>query len=185
MLARFPNDAMARIAFAEIEDRLARSRTEATYWDDRADLLYLKVVRTIAAHIAGNAMSVVDIGSNGTPILEWLPNVPVKHSVDLLEPYAGPGVVSTTSDFLVWKAPQRFDAGPCLQVMEHVPEVETFAAKLLRTCEVVIISVPYRWPKGKADFHVHDPVDEDKVRRWFGRDPTTSTRSRSSTTKSA
>ena len=34
----------------------------------------------------------------------------------------------------------------------------------------MIISVPYRWPKGKCAPHLQDPVDEAKLRSWVGRD---------------
>jgi hypothetical protein len=31
--------------------------------------------------------------------------------------------------------------------------------------------VPYKWPKGKCKWHIHDPVDEVKMLGWFGKAP--------------
>jgi hypothetical protein len=52
-----------------------------------------------------------------------------------------------------------------------VADAEAFAHHLLRLCEVVIISVPYRWPEDASSYHVHDPVDEEKLKTWFHREP--------------
>ena len=34
---------------------------------------------------------------------------------------------------------------------------------------MVVVSVPYRWPKGATRHHVNDPVDLRRLERWFGR----------------
>jgi hypothetical protein len=31
--------------------------------------------------------------------------------------------------------------------------------------------VPYRWLAGSCGDHRHDPIDEAKLREWFGCDP--------------
>lgn len=59
----------------------------------------------------------------------------------------------------------------CLQVLEHVPDPAAFAQKLFALADVVVISVPYKWPKGMTKGHTHDPVDELKLRKWTGREP--------------
>lgn len=46
-----------------------------------------------------------------------------------------------------------------------------FAQQLLSVAPHLIVSVPYKWNAKWVDFHVHDPVDEEKIRDWFGRDP--------------
>jgi len=58
-----------------------------------------------------------------------------------------------------------------MQVLEHVPDAQSFAQKLLEVSKVVIGSVPYKWPKGHTESHIHDPVDEAKLLAWFGRKP--------------
>lgn len=35
----------------------------------------------------------------------------------------------------------------------------------------VIVSVPYMWEKGRTKSHVQDPVDMEKLTRWFEREP--------------
>ena len=59
----------------------------------------------------------------------------------------------------------------CFQVLEHVPNAHGFAQKLLEISKVLVVSVPYKWEKGKNKTHVHDPVDETKLFEWFGREP--------------
>lgn len=44
-----------------------------------------------------------------------------------------------------------------------------FAHKLFFLADVVVISVPYKWPKGTIKGHTHDPVDEVKLGEWTGR----------------
>ncbi len=46
-----------------------------------------------------------------------------------------------------------------------------FAKKLLDTGRTVIITVPYKWPKGMCNAHVQDPVDEAKLELWTQRKP--------------
>ena len=73
-----------------------------------------------------------------------------------------------------WQADRLFDIVTCLQVIEHIPRADLFAQKLLSTGKIVIVSVPYKWaadPVSSHNSHVHDPVDEDKMKSWFGREP--------------
>ncbi|MCB1501638.1 MAG: hypothetical protein KDK07_17945 [Bauldia sp.] len=134
-------------------------------------MIYLAVAKGIATRVASRARSIVDVGSFGTPILDWFPDVKDRFSVDLVRPYAGPGVTPITSDFLTWEPPMHFDVALCFQVIEHVPDATAFARKLLAICDVLVMSVPYLWPEDKAAHHVHDPVDTEKIFGWFGREP--------------
>lgn len=142
----------------------------ADYWDRRADSLYLQYVYFLARVVGREARSVIDVGSNGCPYVEWLDWIPRKLSVDLERPYASASVEGRTGDFLALGMEESFDLGLCLQVLEHVPEAAAFARKLLATATHLIVSVPYCWPPGQED-HVHDPVDEAKLAGWFGREP--------------
>jgi hypothetical protein len=144
-----------------------------SYWAGRRDAVYLQTVRDICDTIAGHAQTVLDVGSNGTPILEWRrPAARRLVSVDLREPYVAQGVESVTHDFLTYPIAEPFDLVTCLQVLEHVPGAAAFAQKLLAAGKIVVVSVPYRWPKGACSYHIHDPVDEHTMRSWFGRPPT-------------
>lgn len=143
------------------------------YWTNRADAVYLRVVRGICDTIAGDAQTVLDVGSLGTPILEWRRSGAQRLvSVDLRRPYVAEGVESITGDFLDYVIEEPFDLVTCLQVLEHVPDAAAFARKLLAAGRIVVVSVPYKWPKGFCAHHVHDPVDEQLMRSWFGRLPT-------------
>jgi hypothetical protein len=125
----------------------------------------------MARRIARNATSILDVGSHDTPILEWFPNAASRVSVDMREPFRGLGIDAYQEDFLKWETDHTFDVGLCLQVLEHVEKADEFARRLSELCEVVIVSVPYRWPETASRFHVHDPVDEAKLVGWFGREP--------------
>lgn len=149
---------------------LFRSKPRS-YWHKRSGFVYLRLVRELAQERACGATSIIDIGSNGCPVLEWFPTAPDRVSIDLENPYQAPGVRSIVSDFLTYDPGRRFDLCLCLQVLEHVPDAGSFARKLLTTATHVIASVPYKWPAGSCSQHVHDPVDEEKMRVWFGRAP--------------
>jgi hypothetical protein len=142
------------------------------YWDKRKDAIYLFAAREICKKFCPSPRTVIDIGSNGTPTLEWHRERAGRLiSLDLRNPYVAPGVESITADFLSYEPGQRFDLATCLQVLEHVPEPKEFALKLLQVANVAVVSVPYKWPKQKCKYHVHDPVDEEKMHGWFGRAP--------------
>jgi hypothetical protein len=166
-----PEDVDNRRELARLDPSTHLARSENEYWHKRQHYLYIHVTKEIARRIAGDANSVLDVGSNGTPILSWFPNTPTRVSVDLRNPYAADGVVSFKTDFLTFQPPHRFDVGLCLQVLEHVRDASAFARHLLGMCDVVIVSVSYRWPHDASSYHFHDPVDERKMKGWFGREP--------------
>jgi SAM-dependent methyltransferase len=141
------------------------------YWNARKGLLYYQAVRTLTEGLSANARSILDVGSAGCPYLDWFPHIAEKFSVDLENPYKGPGIVSARADFLEWEPGRTFDVVTCFQVLEHVPRADVFAQKLLSLGEIVVVSVPFKWPKGAAKTHVNDPVDAKKMRSWFGREP--------------
>lgn len=172
-LAEYPTDVSARrelARFFEARDHAGKTPAEK-YWESRSDYVYLHVSRVIAQRIAANANVVADIGSNGTPVLEWFPGVPVRYSVDPIAPFKGPGIRSVTGDFLEWEPEQRLSVLTCFQVMEHLSDPASFARKMLRIADVCIVSVPYKWPPGQASLHIQDPVDERKMLSWFEREP--------------
>lgn len=142
-----------------------------SYWEQRSHFAYYRVARSLAQEIAPRARSILDVGSNGCPHLDWFEHAERKVSVDLVTPYCGPGVEAVTADFFRYATNERFDVCLCLQVLEHVANPSAFARKLLSLADHVIASVPYRWPAGKCVAHLHDPVDEAKMREWFGREP--------------
>lgn len=140
-----------------------------SYWKRRQNKRYLREMFRLAQEVAPDAKSVVDVGSNACAYLEWFEWIPERVSVDLMEPYKSKKVRGIQADFFDWQPERNFDLCLCLQVLEHIPDAEAFAQKLLRTSPRVIVSVPYKWPEDKIASHIHDPVDERKVEGWFGR----------------
>jgi 2-polyprenyl-3-methyl-5-hydroxy-6-metoxy-1,4-benzoquinol methylase len=140
------------------------------YWEQRKDAIYIYITKQICRKSCFNPISVIDIGSNSTPTLEWHRKNGVRLvSLDLENPYISEGVESIRADFIDYILDQRFDLLTCLQVLEHVEEPEKFAQKLLNSGKVLVVSVPYKWSKGACVYHIHDPVDEKKMFDWFGK----------------
>jgi Methyltransferase domain len=142
------------------------------YWRKRKDSIYLFAARAICGRYCANPKSVIDIGSNKTPTLEWHRKTASRLvSLDLRRPYVAKGVESLTCDFFEYRPGESFDLVTCFQVLEHVPDPAAFARKLTEIGKVVVVSVPYKWRKGKCKYHLHDPVDQAKMLAWFGRKP--------------
>lgn len=143
------------------------------YWERRKDSIYLFAARSICRRYCSNPTSVIDVGSNKTPTLEWHRDSARRLvSIDLGRPYAADGVESIKADFLSFEVDEPFDLVTCFQVLEHIPDAGPFARKLLSIGRTCIVSVPYKWKKGRCKHHVHDPVDAVKMLSWFGREPT-------------
>ena len=153
------------VALASNEEKLS------DYWNTRAAFVYLHVCKRIIDVIARSASVVADIGSNGTPLLDFFPGNPTKYSVDPMTPYGGKGVTAVREDFLQWAPPQDIEFCTCLQVLEHVPDVVGFAKKLLEVSQVSLVSVPYKEVPGANPGHVHSMIDEKVIATWFKRAP--------------
>lgn len=141
------------------------------YWLKRQNSIYIFTIKQIVRVLGENAKSMVDIGSNGCPYLDWFDWIPERHSLDLRKPYVAPGVTSVKADFMQHDFKRQFDLLTCLQVVEHVPDAGAFCKKLLRSARVLIVSVPYQWKAGQTAGHIHDPINLEKMNGWFGREP--------------
>lgn len=144
---------------------------EYSYWSRRENSNYLREIRYIINLIGNNANSMIDVGSNGCPYLDWFAWIPERYSIDLRNPYQAPGVVHVKTDFLKYNPGKKFDILTCLQVIEDVRNARAFCQKLLKTGRVLVVSVPYKWQAGRTKGHIHDPVDLEKMNHWFGREP--------------
>jgi len=134
------------------------------------DLMYYSYLDYIMRTVGREAQSMIDIGTASCPYLEWFDWIPERTSFDMAEPYESPAVQGVQGDFLEYDfSGKRYDIATCLQVLEHVPDVFPFARKLLEIADILIISVPFEWPKTAADDHVHDPINYRKLTRWMGR----------------
>ncbi|MEW9805308.1 class I SAM-dependent methyltransferase [Mesorhizobium sp. ZMM04-5] len=141
------------------------------YWEQRKNSVYLQHVKALVSFIGRDQKTIIDVGSNACPCLDWFPWFDRRVSIDLNRPYAGPGIEGLQGDFFDFDPNERFDVAICLQVLEHIPDAKAFAQRLLRLSPRVLVSVPYKWKPDVRTGHVHDPVDEAKVEAWFGRKP--------------
>lgn len=142
------------------------------YWARRKDAVYLKAAREMCGRYLRQGDAVLDVGSNRTPTLTWHRKKATRLvSVDLRNPYRGKGIESIAGDFFDYPSDPPFELVTCFQVLEHVPDAHAFAQKILATGKTCVVSVPYKWPKGKCKWHIHDPVDEVKMLGWFGKAP--------------
>lgn len=134
---------------------------------------YYWIAHSLACQHVADFGSVLDVGAGlhaGCEYLEWY-KFTHKHAIDLRVPENLPvGVQFHHCDFMDF-AEITYDLVLCLQVIEHIEDAEAFCKKLLKTGRTVVVSVPYKWAADSVSVHVHDPVDEDKMRDWFGKKP--------------
>lgn len=172
-------DRRARFALALAErkrDRAVLNRSSPAaklkaYWNERRHAVYIHVCSQLIKIMGRSAQVVADIGSNQTPILDYYPGNPLKYSVDPGSPYVNDDVIAVPEDFFDWDPPNPVQLASCLQVMEHVPDVSAFAARLMELCEVALISVPYLEAPGLNEGHIHSRIDIERISDWFGRAP--------------
>ncbi len=139
-----------------------------TYWSERQHMRYYTQALDFARRYAPAGGSVIDVGGRDCEYITWFDWFARKVVIDLRSPSPRPGVEVVTGDFLAWQPTERFDLALCLQVLEHLSDPAPFGRKLLAVGRVVIVSVPYRWPKGLCRYHVQDPVDEARLALWMG-----------------
>jgi len=146
--------------------------TTGSYWKERSDMLYYHYVDYIIRSIGRNAKRMLDVGSGNCPYLEWFDWIPERLSVDIRVPYQSQAVKGLQGDIFKLSFAEKFDICTCLQVLEHIPEPAPFASRLTELANVVVVSVPYKWPNKPKPTpgHVQDPVSYEKLTAWFGRD---------------
>jgi SAM-dependent methyltransferase len=151
--------------------RSSGARPKQSYWDRRRHFRYYEEVVKLARLYVPDGELVLDVGSMNTKVVDQLDWFQERVALDVRRVKPRRGVETITADFTVWEPGRIFDLVLCLQVLEHLPDPEPFARKLLRTGKTVIISVPYRWRVDQLGSHLHDPVDEHKLRKWTGLEP--------------
>ena len=156
------------------------SRITSSYVQRRQTQIYYRYVSRLVRGVAPQIDSILDVGSGKTSCLEKFDWIPIRKTIDLAHPYTSEFVEGIKADFLEYEVDEHYDLALCLQVLEHVPQVEKFTQKLFDVSRSVLISVPYKWPKGSVKLRrapggscppIHDPVDEAKLRAWTRRKP--------------
>lgn len=168
---RFPRAYSALRPLARALLRRDGPRGAAPWRKRRHHRYYWEVVR-LAKQYVPEGGALIDVGAGQADVVGSLGSFQRRVMLDLnpIRPRRGVDVVQ--ADFREYRPPTAFDLVLCLQVLEHLAEPEAFARRLFDIGRTVIISVPYEWPEGAYPLHVQDPVDEAKLERWTGRQPT-------------
>lgn len=148
------------------------AKSSRDYWKERQGHLYYDLVREwIEEFSPGRCL--LDVGAWDTPVASW-GRFEKRVSLDC-QPRAvcGAGVEYVTADWMEYRPEFRADLVLCLQVLEHLEDdrVIPFTRKLLASGQNILISVPYRWPRGKEPSHLQDPVEASTLYRWAGKLP--------------
>lgn len=141
------------------------AQTVEEYVNVRKDLVYYRVARRIIKILSGNKKTILDVGSAGIDLMSDV-NFKERYSISLFGAINNEKVTGYEMDFFNYKPDKKFDIVTCMQVIEHIKDARLFTQKLLQTGNVTLISLPYKWRKGKTKSHVQDPVDEDKILSW-------------------
>jgi hypothetical protein len=145
-----------------------RGYASGRYWRKRSHLLYYQAVRQIVDELGTPGASILDVGSGNSPYLDWFDWAGERISVDIRVPYRSEKVHGLQADILTYDFDKMYDICMCLQVLEHIPDPTPFARRLFELGRVVVVSVPFKWPRGHVKGHLHDPVDHPKLQRWMG-----------------
>lgn len=138
------------------------------YWRARQLALYYQAVFQVVSVVGDEASSILDVGSADTDYINWFDWIPKRTQLNLgFRSDAPAGVERIATDFLTWTPPHKYDVVLCMQVLEHVDEVEAFCAGLKVVARGLVVSVPYKWREGGTKGHIHDPVDEAKLAGWM------------------
>jgi hypothetical protein len=140
-----------------------------TYYKKRKEFHYYKQVKSMLSKHTFS--SIIDVGSRKSPVMEKIEGNVYKAMLDIkpIEPI--PGIHMITADFYTWTPDRKYDVALCLQVLEHLDKPKEFVKKLFETAPYVLISVPYKWPKGSCKYHLQDPIDEKKIFSWTEKTP--------------
>lgn len=114
-----------------------------------------------------STQTIIDIGCGPSTLLTRL-KPPRKTAFDLWHMPTLPGVENIQGDLLTYPFPRKYGIVMCLQVLEHIQDVEPAIVRLFQiTDSILIVSLPYLWEQGKEPGHIHDPIDDAKIAKWF------------------
>ena len=141
------------------------------YSRSREGMKYYDAIRSEVERLSGG--SILDIGCGGTNLVaagDFDTRLAV--NLDPVRNYPHPLIVGRWPEVAL---PQtHYDVVLCCQVLEHLldAQIPEFVTRMLETAtRAIVVSVPYRWPRGTCSGHQQDPVNETKLHGWIGRKP--------------
>ncbi len=141
-----------------------------SYYDSDRTRAYYSVAHDLVMRLQPS--SVLDVGGRQSPLLSTLPPSISRTCLDIERlPRLDPGIRFVHADFATWVPDQSYDVVVCLEVLHHVEDPATFAQKLFTVGRTVLLSIPYRLPRGMNPGR-HANLDEAALLRWTGRRPT-------------
>jgi hypothetical protein len=148
-----------------------REQVREEYWSARRHLRYYKIVRHYLDALSPGRL-LIDVGCNETAVVTF-GRFTRRIAIDLQRCGTFAGVEAHVTDWMDFDLGERASVITCLQVLEHLSDavIVPFAHKLLSRADVVIVSVPYRWPAGQDSAHLQDPMDETKLYAIMGKEP--------------
>jgi SAM-dependent methyltransferase len=140
------------------------------YWEARKHMLYYKSLFQFVSVAGDDADSIIDVGCASARYMNWFGWIPRRALLDFGIPNKPEGFECIETDFMTFEPEKKFDLALCCQVLEHVEDPKRFCDKLKTIARRLIVTVPYKW-SGNAPGHIHDPVDEAKLKDWMGLAP--------------
>lgn len=143
-----------------------------SYWAERSELEYYAVVRRLLDAM-GPQPSILDVGCADTPCATW-GRFASRYTIDRGNRPPLASVLPIVGSWPDCRAlvPLPVSVVTCCQVLEHLDDPATAARELFAAASrAVVITVPWGWPSGLTDGHLHDPVDAAKLWTWTRRDP--------------
>lgn len=141
------------------------------YAAERSGMKYYRVVKEFIQEYSPGE-SILDVGCGGTDTI-YTGEFDLRTVVNLDPVPEYPGVETVIGKFPEVQLPRdRFSVVTCLQVLEHLTDdaMQPFVERLFSLAShVVIVSVPFQWPRGACSHHVQDPIDCAKLQRMLGR----------------
>lgn len=145
------------------------------YFDSRKDLKYYQTIYNILENLPDDNNSILDVGGWKGEFLSKVDGFTSKTVIDLhKKPENFPkDITFINENFLTVNLTKKYDIVICMQVLEHIDKkhINQFTQKLFQYGKNVLISVPYKWKKGFCKYHLHDPVNEAKLKLWTKREP--------------
>ena len=130
------------------------------YWDSRNHAEYYHVAIDWLSHLQGKR--VLDIGCGDTPIVLW-GDFEWRYAMDTgnFSSWFPPTVSFIQEDFTTFDFNGViYDCIICLQVLEHIQDIQDIINKIISNCDVCILSLPHMWKPDPVHYHNFISVEQ-------------------------